>query len=144
MRLTTYTDYTLRTLMYLAVDPARPATIAAIAATYRISETHLMKIVHHLGVAGDVATIRGRNGGLRLARPASEINLGAVVRRTEADMQLVACFENTAACAISESCVLQAVLHEALTEFLRVLDRFSIADLVAPRAKLASLMGFTS
>jgi len=141
MRLTTYTDYTLRTLMYLALNTGRHATIADIAGTYRISETHLMKIVHRLGTTGDVATIRGRNGGLRLGRPAAAINLGAVVRRTEPDMELVACFGDLAPCAIGEACVLRSVLHEALTAFLAVLDRYTLADLIAPRQRLAALLG---
>jgi len=141
MRLTAYTDYTLRTLMYLAVNADRLTTIAEIARTYRISETHLMKVVHQLGMAGDVETIRGRNGGLRLGRPAEAVNLGMVVRRTEEDMDLVACFDGSATCTISDICVLQAVLHEALAAFLAVLDRFTLADLVAPRAQLASLLG---
>jgi Rrf2 family nitric oxide-sensitive transcriptional repressor len=141
MRLTAYTDYTLRTLMYLAVNAGSHATIAGIAGTYRISETHLMKIVHQLGIAGDVETIRGRNGGLRLGRPAASINLGAVVRRTEMDMELVACFEPGGTCAISEACVLRSVLHEAITAFFAVLDRYTLLDLVAPRARLAVLLG---
>ena len=141
MRLSTYTDYTLRTLMYLAVNSGRHATIAEIARTYAISETHLMKIVHQLGVAGDIETIRGRNGGMRLGKSAASINLGTVVRRTEVDMDLVACFDGAATCAISEACVLQSVLHEALAAFLGVLDRYTLADLVAPRAKLAALLG---
>jgi Rrf2 family nitric oxide-sensitive transcriptional repressor len=144
MRLTAYTDYTLRTLMYLAVNDAKLATIAEIARTYRISETHLMKVVHQLGMAGDIETIRGRNGGLRLNRPAGAINLGTVVRRTEEDMDLVACFDGSAVCAISEICVLQAVLHEALAAFLAVLDRFTLADLVAPRGRLIALLGITA
>ncbi|HEX3991545.1 MAG TPA: Rrf2 family transcriptional regulator [Acetobacteraceae bacterium] len=144
MRLTAYTDYTLRTLMYLAVNDASLATIAGIAGTYRISETHLMKVVHQLGMAGDIETIRGRNGGLRLNRPADAINLGTVVRRTEEDMDLVSCFDGSAVCAISEICVLQAVLHEALAAFLAVLDRFTLADLVAPRARLTTLLGITA
>lgn len=141
MRLSTYTDYTLRTLMYLAVNDGRHATIAEIARTYGISEAHLMKIAHQLGVSGDIATSRGRNGGLRLARPPADINLGTVVRRTEVDMELVACFESAATCAITEACVLRAVLHEALGAFLAVLDRYTLADLVAPRARLAALLG---
>lgn len=141
MRLSMYTDFSLRTLMYLAVNVGRHATIAEIARTYRISETHLMKIVHRLGQAGDVETIRGRNGGLRLGRPAASINLGAVVRRTEVDMELVVCFDDAATCAISEACVLRCVLREALAAFLAVLDRYTLADLVAPRTKLAALLG---
>jgi Rrf2 family transcriptional regulator, nitric oxide-sensitive transcriptional repressor len=141
VRLSTYTDYTLRTLMYLAVNSERHATIAEIASTYRISETHLMKIVHQLGIAGDVETIRGRNGGLRLRKPSADINLGAIVRRTEADMELVACFGGGSACTISKACVLRSVLHEALAAFLGVLDRYTLADLVAPRGKLIALLG---
>ena len=144
MRLTAYTDFTLRTLMYLAVNTGRLATIADIARTYRISEAHLMKVVHQLGVAGEIETIRGRNGGLRLGRPADTINLGTVVRRTEEDMDLVACFGGSAACAISEICVLQTVLHEALAAFLAVLDRFTLADLTAPRTRLATTLGIAA
>jgi Rrf2 family nitric oxide-sensitive transcriptional repressor len=141
MRLSIYTDYTLRTLMYLAVNAGRHATIAEIAQTYRISETHLMKIAHQLGLAGDIETTRGRNGGLRLAKPAASINLGTIVRRTEKDLELVACFESSAACVISEVCVLRTVLHEALAAFLSVLDRYTLADLAAPRRKLSALLG---
>jgi Rrf2 family nitric oxide-sensitive transcriptional repressor len=144
MRLTAYTDYTLRTLMYLAVNADRHATIAEIARTYRISETHLMKIVHQLGVAGDIETIRGRNGGIHLSKPAADINLGAVVRRTEPDMDLVACFEDAGTCAIGEACVLRTALHQALAAFLAVLDRYTLADLVAPRRKLATLLGLAA
>lgn len=141
MRLTAYTDYTLRTLMYLAVNPDRYATIAEIARSYHISENHLMKIVHQLGVAGDIETIRGRNGGIRLGKPAGDINLGTVVRRTEPDMDLVACFEDAQTCAIGGACVLRTALHQALRAFLAVLDRYTLADLTAPRQRLAGLLG---
>jgi Rrf2 family nitric oxide-sensitive transcriptional repressor len=141
MRLTAYTDYTLRTLMYLAVNADRYATIGEIARTYRVSETHLMKIVHQLGVAGDIETIRGRNGGIRLGKPAGMINLGTVVRRTEPDMDLVACFDDAETCAIGQACVLRSALQQALAAFLAVLDRYTLADLVAPRRKLAALLG---
>jgi Rrf2 family nitric oxide-sensitive transcriptional repressor len=141
MQLTAYTDYTLRTLMYLAVNADRHATIAEIARTYRISETHLMKIVHQLGIAGDIETLRGRNGGIRLGRPAESINVGRVVRRTEPDMELVACFDGAENCAIGDACVLQTVLHESLAAFLAVLDRYTLADLIAPRRRLAALLG---
>lgn len=144
MRLTSYTDYTLRALIYLALHVDRYSTIAEIAQAYRISENHLMKIVHQLGVAGDIETIRGRNGGIRLGKPAGSINLGAVVRRTEPDMDLVACFGDTATCAIGEVCVLRRALHEALAAFLAVLDQYTLADLVAPRRNLAALLGITS
>ena len=90
--------------MYLAVDRDRPVTIAAIAKAYGISETHLMKVVHQLGVAGDIATVRGRNGGIRLAKAPEAINLGAVIRRTEADMAMVPCFGDAESCAIGDVC----------------------------------------
>jgi Rrf2 family nitric oxide-sensitive transcriptional repressor len=141
MRLTVYTDYTLRTLMYLAINPGQHATIAQIADTYSISEAHLTKVVHQLGVAGEIETVRGRNGGLRLKRAAEQINIGTVVRRTEADLDLVPCFDSAGACAIGASCVLQRALHEALAAFLAVLDRYTLADLVAPRRRLAALLG---
>ena len=141
MQLTAYTDYTLRTLMYLAVNADRSTTIGEIARTYRISENHLTKIVHQLGVAGDIETIRGRNGGIRLGKPAASINLGAVVRRTEPDMALVACFDDAETCAIGQACVLRSALHQALAAFLTVLDRYTLADLVAPRRRLAVLLG---
>ena len=141
MRLTTFTDYTLRTLIYLAAAEGRPATIGAIAAAYGISEAHLMKVVHRLGLAGDIVTVRGRGGGIRLARPSSAINIGAVVRRTEADMALVPCFAETAACAIGTNCALTAMLQEALDAFLTVLDRHTLADLMVARGGLTQLLG---
>lgn len=140
MRLTAYTDYTLRTLMYLAVRPARASTIAEIAVAYRVSEAHLTKIVHQLALAGDVATTRGRGGGLRLGRPAGSINLGAIVRRAEPDMDLVACFGTSGDCAIGAVCVLSGALRQALDAFLAVLDRYTLADLVAPSQHLAALL----
>jgi Rrf2 family nitric oxide-sensitive transcriptional repressor len=141
MRLTAYTDYTLRTLMYLAVTTRRFATIAEIASAYAISEAHLMKVVHQLGTSGDIETVRGRNGGIRLRKPANEINVGAVVRRTESDLSLVPCFEAGKSCPIEGDCALSTALSEALAAFLAVLDRYTLADLVAPRRKLALLLG---
>ena len=141
MRLTAYTDYTLRTLIFLAINAGRHATIAQIADTYSISEAHLTKVVHQLGVAGEIETIRGRNGGLRLKKPAEQINVGAVVRRTEPDLNLVPCFDAADTCAIGATCVLQRAFHEALTAFLAVLDHYTLADLVAPRRRLAALLG---
>ncbi|HET7879924.1 MAG TPA: Rrf2 family transcriptional regulator [Acetobacteraceae bacterium] len=140
MRLTDFTDYTLRTLIYLALQPERLVTIADIAKAFGISANHLMKVVHQLAVSGDVATVRGRRGGLRLARPPSTINIGAVVRRTEPDMAIVACFAAPARCVINDACVLQHALADALKAFLSVLDGYTLADLVAPRRALADLL----
>lgn len=143
MRLTAYTDYTLRTLIYLAIRAPRRATIAEIAQRYAISEAHLTKVVHQLGLAGDIVTVRGKGGGVRLRRPAEEINLGALVRRTEPDLALVACFSDEAGCAIGPACTLRTALHAALAAFLAVLDRSTLADLVAPRDRLSALLGIT-
>ena len=92
MRLTDYTDYSLRTLMYLGLNRNGLVTIQEIADTYGISKNHLMKVVHQLGVAGMVDTVRGRNGGLRLKKEPEDINLGQVVRGTEPDLTMVECF----------------------------------------------------
>jgi Rrf2 family nitric oxide-sensitive transcriptional repressor len=127
--------------MYLSVNAGGLATIAEIASAYRISETHLMKVVHQLGLTGEIETIRGRNGGIRLARPADSINLGATVRRTEADMAVVPCFEAGGTCPIEPACTLNTILHEALGAFLAVLDRYTLADLAGPRQALAGLLG---
>lgn len=142
MRLTRYTDYALRTLIYLGLNASRVSSIAEIARAYAISESHLTKVVHQLGRIGLVQTTRGRGGGLRLARPASEIVVGAVVRQTEEDLALVECFAN-GACAITPSCRLRKVLGEALAAFLAVLDRYTLADLLAEGAApdLALLLG---
>ena len=144
MRLTVYTDYSLRMLMYLAVKGDRLVTIADVAAAYGISKAHLTKVAHQLGLAGYVETVRGKGGGLRLARPAGEIGLGDVVRRTEPDMALVPCFEPAQApCPIVAACGLRGALYEARQAFLAVLDRYSLADLVRQRAELAALLSAT-
>ncbi len=141
MRLTVYTDYSLRMLMYLAVKGDGLATIAEVAGAYGISKAHLNKVAHQLGVAGYVETTRGKGGGLRLARPAEEIGLGDVIRRVEPDMALVPCFEPVhAPCAIVPVCGLRGALYEARQAFLAVLDRYSLADLVQRRADLGALL----
>jgi Rrf2 family nitric oxide-sensitive transcriptional repressor len=136
VQLTRYSDYTLRVLIYLALHPERLVTIEEIARSYDISKAHLVKVVHQLGLRGYVETVRGRRGGLRLARRAEEIRVGEVVRSTEENMDLVECFDpENSQCAIEPACGLRSVLHEALGAFLAVLDRYTIADLVARRRK---------
>jgi len=143
MRLTVYTDYSLRVLMFLAVRDEALATIAEIAKAYGISKNHLMKVAHQLGLAGYVETVRGKGGGLRLARPPQDIMLGEVVRRTEPDMALVPCFDPAdVSCAIFSGCVLRGVLGHARDAFLTVLDRHTLADLVRPRASLQKALAF--
>ena len=135
MQLTRYSDYSLRVLIYLALDPDRLATIEDIARGYDISKAHLMKVVHQLGLGGFVETVRGRRGGLRLARPPQEITVGEVVRYTEESMALAECFATASRCAIEPACGLRGVLHEALAAFLAVLDGYTLEDLVARRRK---------
>ena len=133
MQLTRYTDYSLRVLIYLAVHEEGLATIDEISEAYGISKAHLTKIVHQLGLAGYLETVRGRGGGLRLARPPEKIRIGDVVRQTE-EMSLVECFDpKTSHCRIEPVCGLQAVLREALQAFLRTLDGYTLADLVQRR-----------
>lgn len=142
MRLTVYTDYALRVLMYAALHPERRTTIGEIAKAYDVSRNHVMKVVYDLGVAGYVETVRGPAGGLQLARPPSEIILGEVVRRTEPDLALVPCFEGgDGACAISPACKLKRALQQAMSAFVAVLDTYSLADLTENGEPLRTLLG---
>jgi Rrf2 family nitric oxide-sensitive transcriptional repressor len=144
MRLTVYSDYALRVLMYLAVKQGGLATIAEIAASYDISENHLMKVAHQLGVAGYVETVRGRGGGLRLARPVETIGLADVVRTTEPDMAIVSCFKPVdAPCAIRPCCVLRHALEKARDAVMAVREEYTLGDLVKPRTRLAGLLGIS-
>ncbi len=141
MRLTVYTDYSLRLLMYLAVKDGGLATVGEVADAYGIAKNHLTKVAHQLGLAGYVESVRGKGGGLRLAKPPDRIGLGEVVRRTEPDMALVPCFEPVRApCPIVPACGLRGALHEAHAAFLAVLDRYTLADLTARRAELQRLL----
>ncbi|PWR22130.1 Rrf2 family transcriptional regulator [Zavarzinia compransoris] len=135
MHLTRYTDYAMRVLLYLGARPDRLCSIAEVAAAYGISQNHLMKVVSDLGQAGVVASTRGRSGGIRLARPAADINVGAVVRRTEAGTDLVDCGR----CVIAPACGLTGVLAEALAAFLAVLDRYTLADILSRRGDIGRL-----
>jgi Rrf2 family nitric oxide-sensitive transcriptional repressor len=131
MRLKSYTDYALRVLMHLAARPDRLASIGEIARTYRISHNHLMKVVQDLRTEGFLDAVRGRSGGIRLARPASEIKVGDVVRHTEGTFDLVDC----ESCVIARACSLTGALHEARRAFMAVLDGYSLQDLVADRKR---------
>lgn len=133
MKLTTYTDYSLRTLIYLAaLNEERLCNIQEISTAYGISKNHLMKVVHHLGKLGIIETIRGRNGGFRLAKKPEDINIGKLIRQTEEDFYLVECFnpDNPNPCVITPICGLTHMLREALQAYLQVLDKYTLADIV--------------
>lgn len=134
MRLTAMTDYSLRLLMHVAQQPDRLCTIAEIAQVYGVSEAHLMKITHQLGMAGFIETVRGRGGGMRLARPAAEINLGDVVRAMEPDFAIVECFATGNVCSLTGRCRLTGVLHGSLMAFMAHLDGYTLADILEPAA----------
>jgi len=141
MRLTNYTDYSLRVLIFLALKKDRElSTIKEIAEIYNISKNHLMKVIHQLGQLGYIETIRGRNGGIKLAKRPKEINIGEVVSKTEEDFHIVDCFQqNGGYCAISPSCKLKYALHEALQAFLKVLNDYTLEDLVQNKEDLNRL-----
>lgn len=137
MRLTAFSDYTLRVLIYLGLRDRQLSTINEIAEAYGISRNHLMKVVHHLGRQGYIETIRGKGGGIRLAMEPREIRVGAVIRLTEQDTSLVECFERaTSCCRIENACLLRGAFGEALQAFYAVLDEYTLADLLAPEAEL--------
>lgn len=140
MRLTSFTDYSLRVLMYLGLKRDELATISEISERYAVSRNHLMKVVYELNRHGYIETIRGKKGGMRLRLEPEAINLGDVVRHTESDMTLVECFGPDNACCLTPSCALSGALNEALQAFLGVLDRYTLDDLLEPRRELATIL----
>ncbi len=140
MRLTLYTDYTLRVLMHVAVADGKLITINDIAKTFDISRQHLMKIVNHLSRKGYLDTVRGHGGGIRLRRSPRDINIGEVVREVEETLCVVGCLERRGYCRIQRVCVLRGGLHDATQAFLAVLHGYTLADLIKPRRALSSLL----
>ena len=167
MRLTNYSDYALRSLIYLAVRPEPPllANISDIANSYGISKSHLTKIIHQLGQLGYIESVRGKNGGIRLARAPKDINLGVLIKQIEPDFDLVECFATpissddrhprstglpitlidetvgrSPGCVISPVCQLKSVFFEALTAFINVLERYTLADVINNEEELATLL----
>ena len=148
MRLTDYTDYALRVLLYLAVRGDGLSTIQDVSQAYGISKNHLMKVVQQLGELGWVETVRGRNGGLRLSAQSLGLTVGEVVRQTESDFALVACLPDRQGeqrpCVISPQCRLRGALQAASLAFLAELDRYTISEVAQPQSPLAALLGLGS
>ena len=141
MKLTAFTDYSLRVLIYLAAQPGERATIAQIATSFDVSENHLTKVVHFLGKNGWLANVRGKGGGLELAMPPERVGLGQVVRHTEGAAVPAECFgEGGGHCSIAGICRLSGVLGEAVKAFYAVLDKYTLADLVHNRQALAKVL----
>ncbi|MDZ5460869.1 RrF2 family transcriptional regulator [Azohydromonas lata] len=143
MKLTAFTDYSLRVLLYLAANSGRKSTIAEIATAFGISEHHLVKVVHFLGKQGWIATARGKGGGMTLAMQPKDICLGQVVRDTEGTAVPAECFEAGGGhCILSGCCELKGPLAEAVNAFYGVLDRYSLADVMTNRRALAQVLTF--
>ena len=141
MKITTHTDYALRVLIQVGLSGEHLVRIADIAASFGISHNHLMKVVHRLGTLGFLETVQGRHGGIRLARAADSITVGEVVRKLEADIALVECFNpKTSRCRIQGACALKRALANAQEAFLETLDGVTLADILRPRRRLNQLL----
>jgi Rrf2 family nitric oxide-sensitive transcriptional repressor len=141
MRLTLHTDYALRVLMYVGVKRESLSTIPEIVEHFDISRGHVMKVVHRLGQLGYLDTIRGKRGGIRLARKPEQINVGAVVRDMEEELGVLGCLQGRDGyCRIEECCVLRSALRDATNAFLATLDRYTLADLIRPQRALTRLL----
>ena len=144
MQLTRFTDYALRTLMYLALHRDRLVIISEIAKVYHVSENHLMKIVHRLAQHGYIETQRGKGGGMRLARQPEDIQVGMVVRHTEENMDIAECFDpQLRDCPMLPECVLKSALISARASFLEKLDSYTVADLTANKKPMESVVKIT-
>lgn len=143
LRLTVYTDYSLRVLMYLGANERdKLVTIQEIADAYNISKNHLMKVTYDLGKLGYIETIRGRGGGIRLAMDPANIVIGQVVRQTEEDFHMVECFnKDNNFCKLTSSCRLKGALYEALNAYLAVLDQYTLKDVLTSTPNLFELFG---
>jgi len=135
MRLTQHTDYSLRVLMYLALDTTKLVTIQEVAAKHQISKNHLMKVVQRLAHGGFITSVRGQGGGMKLQRKATDIAIGEVVQFMEPDFSVVECFRADNDCVITPACRLRGLFAEALEQFTKQLNRYSLADLVKGKAR---------
>lgn len=140
MRFTTYTDYSLRVLMYLARSTQETATISDMSEFFKISRNHLVKVVHHLGIIGYIETTRGRSGGIKLAKSPKEIRLGDVVRKTEPDSNLLECLTpQSSSCVIDKQCRLKRILAIAQSDFIKGLNQYTLQQFATPTDKQKDL-----
>lgn len=131
MQLTRHTDYALRVLMFLGAEPGRKASVAQIASYFRISRNHLVKVVQGLTEHGFVSTVRGKHGGMVLARDPADITIGEVVRRMENHFNLVSCLESSSEiCMVDKTCPLKNILRHATETFLQELDAITLAEVL--------------
>lgn len=143
MKLTAFTDYSLRVLIYLAANPGKKATIAEVSRVFGVSEHHLMKVVHFLGKKGWISTLRGKGGGMLLEKAPQDICIGQVVRDTEGELAPAECFEAGGGhCTIGQCCQLKGVLADAIKAFYSVLDRYTVADVTSNQEELAQVLNF--
>lgn len=142
MRLTSYSDYSLRVLITLAaLNKTEKISIQEIAEAFRISKNHLMKVVHRLGLLGLIETTRGRGGGIRLKSKPEEINIGWLIRQTEDDFQIVECFDEARnACIISPVCQAKQMFNQALQAYLHVLDQYTLYDITTNNPELKQII----
>ena len=131
MQLTLYTDYSLRSLIYLEVHSGKLCTISEIAEYYQVSRNHMVKVVHNLSQKGYIRSVRGKGGGLSLALKAKDINIGDVVRDTEPHFNVVECFDpQSNSCTVEPLCRLKPILGKATNAFLSILDKYTLADML--------------
>lgn len=131
MQLTIFTDYGLRSLMFLAAQPNKLCSVQEIADHYGISYNHLVKVVHRLSQLGYVQSVRGKGGGIKLAKDAMTLKLGDLVKTLEPNMDIVECFNrDTNTCRITNNCQLKHYLFEAKSAFIASLNNRTLADTV--------------
>lgn len=140
MRLTTYSDYSIRVLVFLGIQHGKLVKISDIATAYSISENHLTKVVHHLAQRNYIETIRGKGGGLRLVRNPKTINIGEVTRGNEGETGLLPCLDIEGVCCIQSTCKLMGILREAQDALYGVLDKYTLADLLVPEESLVNIL----
>ncbi|EQC47115.1 Rrf2 family transcriptional regulator [Bacteriovorax sp. Seq25_V] len=140
MRLASFTDYSLRVLIYLAIKEEELSTVAEIADKYQISRNHLVKVVHNLSVMEIIKSYKGKGGGIALLVPADKINIGDLVRKLERDSKLVECFGSDGSCIINPTCKLKKALMQAEQSFYKTLQEYTLADIVSNQTKLAQIL----